>query len=754
MRKFFLILAASALALQMGAQALTEEQMVSLIRERPSRAACGHNPYEEPHCTYTPAPAGYKAFYVSHMGRHGSRYQTKESSFRKVLPILDTLSREGLLTACGDSLYKEIWRMSDAHKGNLGLLTQKGGLEHAGIALRLAQREPDIFRRDDAKTVYCVSTSVPRVIQSMANFGTALKGAEPSLDLIYHIGLTQLPEDAVKVPKLTNEEKESMTRPLKDSLIKAFPYSRNIYKRLFKDTARAAEITGSKRKFSILLLTAAQGYACLDIDVNPFRFFTAEELEKYTELHNVGFAVSYGGFKESNPVTMHSADKYLRAIVRDADAAIEGNGRCADLRFAHDGNVGPLLALIAPSGSEVDVPMNRAFFYWQSFSRICMATNLQMVFYRNASGDVLVKILRNEEEVTIPSLQTVSGVFHRWPELREYFLRRMGDSVDVPSYWTPELKSAAAQIRRLQKNEADGFFFWTDAHYPENNGKTPALICSLNSQIEGRRVFFGGDMAANRDDFVSALFPQFQAMEQLRGCAEFYPMRGNHDIVTRTKPLDAPAKAKQQWKVAEFFRNYTSAGAVYNPSEQTTCYYYFDVPASGLRYIVFDTSDSVKGSKVKYGISPSQMRWIVEKAIMGAPAGYRIVILSHIPFVNEKKVGCEDAGEMVAALKNHGVFEYGGIRYDFSKRKDLSVLFVLSGHRHRDMFFPEKGFPQIVSEADTSVQGGKVVKEAGDAEEQAFDYVSISRDFKTVTLFRIGHGQKRVFDLCAGGPAY
>ena len=50
-----------------------------------------------------------------------------------------------------------------------------------------------------------------------------------------------------------------------------------------------------------------------------------------------------------------------------------------------------------------------------------MASNLQMIFYRNKSGDVLVKLMYNEKETTIPALKTFSGPYYKWSDLRQYF---------------------------------------------------------------------------------------------------------------------------------------------------------------------------------------------------------------------------------------------------------------------------------------------------------------------------------------------
>ena len=50
-----------------------------------------------------------------------------------------------------------------------------------------------------------------------------------------------------------------------------------------------------------------------------------------------------------------------------------------------------------------------------------MASNCQMVYYRNRKGEILTKILYNEKEVTLPGLKTDMAPYYRWDDLRAYF---------------------------------------------------------------------------------------------------------------------------------------------------------------------------------------------------------------------------------------------------------------------------------------------------------------------------------------------
>lgn len=119
----------------------------------------------------------------------------------------------------------------------------------------------------------------------------------------------------------------------------------------------------------------------------------------------------------------------LRNIVESADKAIAGGKPCADLRFGHDTHLIRLLALMGVEGCEGrEADIEKFHLAWQDYRVSPMAANLQLVFSRNASGDVLVKLLHNEREVHLP-LVAVEGPYYDWKELRRYFMGLL-DGVD------------------------------------------------------------------------------------------------------------------------------------------------------------------------------------------------------------------------------------------------------------------------------------------------------------------------------------
>ena len=72
---------------------------------------------------------------------------------------------------------------------------------------------------------------------------------------------------------------------------------------------------------------------------------------------------------------------------------------------------------------------------WQDYNIIPKACNIQMVFYRpvgtvgNSVDDVLVKVLFNEHEATLPA-SPVKGPYYRWSDLKQYYERKLDTVID------------------------------------------------------------------------------------------------------------------------------------------------------------------------------------------------------------------------------------------------------------------------------------------------------------------------------------
>ena len=115
------------------------------------------------------------------------------------------------------------------------------------------------------------------------------------------------------------------------------------------------------------------------------------------------------------------AKPLIHDIIEKADAALQdGSERAADLRFGHDVGLLPLVGTIGIEGMQEHFPSENVHTHWFAFDMVPMASNLQMVFFRNKRGHVLVQLLYNERETSIPALPAATGKFYDWNVLRAY----------------------------------------------------------------------------------------------------------------------------------------------------------------------------------------------------------------------------------------------------------------------------------------------------------------------------------------------
>jgi hypothetical protein len=424
MNKSILLLLAACLAfLPLRAQTARE-----LIREDPTRVACQQHIYEVPEIRDTPAPSGYKPFYVSHFGRHGSRYHTSSRPFAPTMAVFRKLDTLGLLTDTGRIVMHIVDTMQVVHEDMAGYLTQVGSREHQGVAERLYDRCPRIFRQKGRRDVLAVSSTVVRCNQSMMNFCTALKGKAPQLDIHYYTNgrtdeaLTRVAHggrNPIFPPEDNSMQKVDSIRRARSADASAFA------RRMFTDSTAAAACLpdGDMGGFMFQVIANCVADQCLDEPVPPiYPYFTEDELFNYWVFRNAA-TLNAHGFSYENGEALRRVGKFIvKDILEKADEALgDGSTKAADLRFSHDGGVLPLAFYLGLAGNDHTWHLGEEWEHgWYAFEQIPMCTNLQMIFYRNCKGEVLVKFLYNERETVITRLQPWKGPYYKWSELRPY----------------------------------------------------------------------------------------------------------------------------------------------------------------------------------------------------------------------------------------------------------------------------------------------------------------------------------------------
>ena len=400
------------------------------LRSDPYNAAGNYHPYTVPEYRDTKPPHGYKPFYVSHYGRHGSRFLTGSSAYLHNLVILDSLSSLGLLTTEGEALRQDMHLMRDAHEGQDGILTQVGSREHQGISRRLYRRAERVFRQKDRREVLAQASPVTRCVQSAANFLDELKANSPGLNVELYSGERYLRFLSHDARGATRDSLNNYVKSVIDSMTNERFKAPGTGERIFNDVPEVRKVLGKEsfEGFMYSLLHESSIAKCLDVDVDPFSHFTEEEIYSYGVIYNGLACFRFARTMESGHLRDTATGiPLLRDFIVKADEALQENSRkCADLRFGHDTGIGAVMSLIQVDGYDKTPALAETYEIWPAYKYIPMGTNCQMIFYGNRKGDVLVKILLNEEETTIPAVPAFTGPYYRWQDLRKYFCSLCG----------------------------------------------------------------------------------------------------------------------------------------------------------------------------------------------------------------------------------------------------------------------------------------------------------------------------------------
>lgn len=137
------------------------------IESHPELSANNYLAYPAPSGKLTPAPSGYLPVYLSHYGRHGSRYLIHAQQYLRPIETLQRADSAGVLTNEGKEVLKKLRLMYTESYKRWGELTLLGAQQHQQIARRMYNRFPSVFR--DSVWVDAKSTDVIRCILSMEN---------------------------------------------------------------------------------------------------------------------------------------------------------------------------------------------------------------------------------------------------------------------------------------------------------------------------------------------------------------------------------------------------------------------------------------------------------------------------------------------------------------------------------------------------------------------------------------------------------
>lgn len=396
---------------------VTAQDYKEYLKEDIDRAGSVYYHYEYVETNLTKAPAGFKPFYISHYGRHGSRYHTSDRFFKKSLFLLHKCDSLGLLTAKGDSLMHDLQTLYNEHIDMFGMLSQRGADEHQAIAARMVKNFPEVFAlKSNRDKVLGVSSHVQRCIVSMANFSVAISKASPKMQFTFLTG----PKHKAYIAPEVNMGKaiadgNAMTAEMAKSLVNPDRLISSIF------VSYPEEIIGDKYLFMQSLYEAGAISPNTDCKPDIFKYFTEDELIGQWVMRNDKFYRSFGLSKEDGWLTAEIAKPIVKDIISKAEEAVRSDSdKALDMRFGHDTALLPLVGFLAIEGMEMPRVSETVHEYWNSSLYMSMASNLQMIFYKNKENRILVKLLYNEKERLIPAIKSYSGPYYEWDILLNY----------------------------------------------------------------------------------------------------------------------------------------------------------------------------------------------------------------------------------------------------------------------------------------------------------------------------------------------
>ena len=380
--------------------------------------------YPKVEAKQTPAPKGYKPFYVSHYGRHGSRYLLGDRDYLWIIQLMQKADSVNGLTPLGKDVLNRLTLVWQEVQGRAGDLTPLGVRQHQGIAERMTKNFPEVFR--GKRSVSARSTVVYRCAMSMAAFGDRLKGLNPQLDISYEMSekyMSYLNYHTDRSNAFTHGEKGPWVeeyRKFEEQQVKPDRLVNTLFSNA--DFIRC-EVNPNNLMWGLYWI--AVDMQDIETPVSFYDIFTAREMFDLWQCVNYRFYIGNANPLASKGIVMANAKSLVENIIESADAAIKDHSIAATLRFGHDGNVIPLLALLQIENFDVAVAgPSEVYKYWCDFKATPMASNVQIVFFENKKGDVLVKFLHNEKEVHIP-VKTDNWPYYHWNEVRDYYQKRL-----------------------------------------------------------------------------------------------------------------------------------------------------------------------------------------------------------------------------------------------------------------------------------------------------------------------------------------
>jgi hypothetical protein len=397
------------------------------LRANPAKAASNYYAYPTPEAKLTKAPKGYKPFYISHYGRHGSRWLIGSDEYKMPYEVLKAANDSNMLTAFGKDVLERVTTVYQASKKRLGELTPLGHKQHRGIADRMYHRFPEVFKGNTR--VNAKSTVVIRCILSMTSETQRLAELNPNLQIstdasdaeMYYMNYWDGAAD-----KYRKQGQKQLDQYYDEHI-----HPERLMAALFSNSEYVKEKVNTRKLYTQLFSIMANEQS-LDLDVDFSDLFTEQERYDMWQKRNAYWYLNFGPSPLADNRIPYTQRNLLKNILDTADTCVVAKNNNVTLRFGHEICVLPLACLLELNNCNEQIEdFNQLGERWQSYRIFPMACNIQFIFYRtkNADDDILVKVLLNENEATLP-ITTDQAPYYKWKDVESYYRKKLDSFKD------------------------------------------------------------------------------------------------------------------------------------------------------------------------------------------------------------------------------------------------------------------------------------------------------------------------------------
>ncbi len=425
MKKLLLTLVGAMFCMVLRAQTAAQE-----IRQNVLCTASNYMAYPGPiQQVLTPAPQGMKPFYISHYGRHGSRFHSKPSMYNEPYLTLARADSLGKLSDLGREVMLRLDIIRKDAENRWGELTPLGVQQQKDIARRMMERFPEVF--EGHTDIDARSTGVGRCILSMEY--ALMEMLQHNPDLNVHHNATHRDMDYLNLQdkKLMALKFNKPAKEWYDRYVSQTAHHTHLMRELFADTLYANKhVNMVDLSVQLFLIAAIMQNTELGQHITLYDLFDYDESYRIWKIGNARWYIGWGAADVNGAVQPYAQRNLLRRLIEDADKVLSQPNTKVELRFGHETVLLPLICLLDINGygfttNDLEQLEPNGWINYRIFPMSC---NLQLVFYRRSpkdrADDVLFKVLLNENEATLP-LPTNQAPYYRWGDFRRYYLDKL-----------------------------------------------------------------------------------------------------------------------------------------------------------------------------------------------------------------------------------------------------------------------------------------------------------------------------------------